>query len=219
MFRKELIFLVGVAVAVVVMVVGIASLAVRAVQHDASMVVLDTLPGLVSAGEAIERLNENWFTAHLLLETASQAERTRLVSEIDSNSTSEMWQRYGQSIYDSRDAQLFHDMEGARGEFMSARSNYFRLVQSGRMADAQNFFKGPLAADFRKYRDAAGNIFILNAEVGQQRADRIIRLSRWTPYVLGGLCVIILLTGVFIGFKASLGAFSRPWNDSAARGI
>jgi len=218
MFQKELILLVGVAVAVVVMVVGIASLAVRAVQHDASMVVLDTLPGLVSAGEAMERLNENWFTAHLLLETGTPAERARLISNIDSNSTAELWRRYGESIYDSRDAQLFRDMENARAEFMSARSNYFHLVQSGRITEARDFFKSPLAAGFKKYREAAGSIFILNAEVGQQRADRIIRLSRWTPYVLGGLCVIILLTGVFIGFKASLGAFSRPWNDSADRG-
>ena len=218
MFQKELILLVGVAAAVVVMVVGIASLAVRAVQHDASMVVLDTLPGLVSAGEAMERLNENWFTAHLLLETGTPAERTRLIREIDSNSTSEMWRRYGQSIYDSRDPQLFRDMEVARLEFMSARSNYFQLVQSGRMTEARDFFSAPLAADFKKYRQAAGSIFIWNAEVGQQRADRITRLSRWTPYLLGALCVLVLLLGVFIGFKASLGAFSRPWNDSTDRG-
>src|SRR2546426_11636906 len=131
MFRKELIILVGIACAVFVVVAGIASLAVRAVQRDASMVVQDTLPGLVSAGEAIDRLNENWFNAHLLLETGTLAERARLIDGIETNSTAELWQRYGQSIYDEQDAQLFRTMENARAQFMDSRSNYFELVRAG----------------------------------------------------------------------------------------
>jgi hypothetical protein len=181
-------------------------------------VVQDTLPGLVSAGEAMDRLNENWFNAHLLLETSAPAERARLMGNIETNSTTELWQRYGQSIYDVRDAQLFRAMEIARTEFMGARSNYFELVQAGRMTEARDFFKSALEAGFKKYRRSAADIFLFNAEVGQQRADRIIRLSRWTPYVLAGLCVVIMLVGVFIGFKASLGAFSRPRSGGADHG-
>lgn len=218
MFRKELVVLGGIAVAVFLVVAGIASLAVRAVQAEASLVAQDTLPGLVNAGEAVSRLNENWFNTYQLLNVASPTARASLMNRIETNSTSELWERYEKSIYDPKDAQLFQKMGQSRTEFLVARSNYFNLVKSGQMTEARNFFEGRLDMTAQNYRWAAGDIFIYNADVGQQRADRIIRLSRWTPFVLGGLCVGILLVGMFIGFKASLGAFSRNWGDEVDSG-
>lgn len=213
MFRKELIALGVVAAAVFLVVAGIALWAVRIVQYDASMVARDTLPGLENAGAAIIRLHENWFNTYRLLSVDSPETRIQLMNGIETNSTGEMWGRYSESIYDERDAQLFQAVENARADYLKARSNFFNLVRSSSMTDARDFLSGKLDSAHQKYSHAAADLFTFNAEIGQQRSNRIMHLSPSTPYLLGALGVVVLLAGVFVGFKASLGTFSLVQND------
>ncbi len=214
MFRKELIILVCVACMVFGVVAGIATLAVGVVQRDADMVARDTLPGLVNAGEAIARLHENWFNTLRLNGMESASDRAEAIALIEANSTDELWKRYRDAINDPHDTELFQSMFASRSDFLKARKNYFELVLAGRMDQAQEFFTTSLVTTSKEYRRASRDIFAFNAEVGQQRADRIMTLSRWTPGVVGLLCVGALLVGFFLGIKASMGAFSSPvhWN-------
>lgn len=217
MFRKELIILVCVACVVFGVVAGIATLAVGVVQRDADRVARDTLPGLVNAGQAIERLHENWFNTLRLSGIESAADRAQIIASIEANSTEKLWQRYRDSIYDSRDSMLFESMIASRVNFLKARSKYFELVLAGRMDEAQKLFESSLATSAKEYQRGSRDIFAFNAGEGQERADRIIRLSRWTPGVVGFLCVGALLVGFFLGFKASMGAFSSAAHYNGLR--
>jgi hypothetical protein len=215
MFQKELVVVSGIAGAVFVSVALFASLAVRTVQRDAKTVAEDTLPGLVNAGDAINRINENWFDANLLLNLDSKESRSNLIQKINANSTAPLWQSYSKAIFDQQDAQLFNQMESNRTAFTMVRKDYFNLIQADKLPEARQLLVARVEPAFVQYHNSAVNLFRLNAEIGRQRADRIIRLSWWTPYALGGFCVMILLVGVFVGFKASLGAFSGVWLDKA----
>ncbi len=208
MFRKELIILGVIACAVFAVVAGIASLAVSMVQRDASMVARDTLPGLVNAGEAIDRVHENWFNTLRLPRIESATARAKTIDIIDANSTGELWKRYSDAIADPHDSKLFQAMTGSRAAFLGFRSNYFGLVRAGRMDEAEEFFWKTLEPASKEYQRASRDLFVFNAEVGRQRADRIMAVSWWSPVAIGIFCVGVLLVGFFIGFKASLGAFS-----------
>lgn len=212
MFQKEVLVFGSIASAVFVAVALFASRAVRTVHRDSKMLAEDTLPGLVNAGDAINRMNENWFNAHLLLSMNSREARSNLVQKINANSTEPLWQRYNQAIFDKRDAELFSQVENRRAQFLAGRNEYFKLIETAKISEATTFFETNLEPLFSEYRSSAVNIFRLDAGIGQQRADRIIRFSWWTPYALGAFCVMVLLAGIFVGFKASLGAFSGGWN-------
>ena len=214
MFRKELLILGGVSLLVFLIVAGAASLAVRVVQRDGTMLAKDTLPGLASAGEAIGRMDENWFNLHLLLSMESPEERARLITSITSNSTDPIWRQYQEAIFDEYDEQLFREMKAARGKFVEARSHYFDLLRAGDITGAKEFFAADLRSAFDRYRQGAENIFRMNARIGRERAGRLIQLSSWAPYALALFCVLVLLVGVFVGFKASLGAFIDIWREA-----
>lgn len=217
MFRKELMILGFFAAAVFLVVAVIASWAVRAGEREGTMLAMDTFPGLVYAGEAMNRINENWFDAYLLLNMESPEARSNLIQKIDGNSALPSWRRYSASIFDQTDARLFSQMRSARDEYLAERTEYFHLIEASKMEEAKIFFESRLKPAFENYRGSAGSVFALNARVGAQRADRLIRFSWWTPYVLAGFCVMLVLAGVFIGFKASLGAFSGGWTESMQR--
>ena len=211
MFRKELLITLTLALGIFIIVALLASMAVRNVQRVGESLARDTLPGLVYAGSALNRMNENWMLAYRLLEPELEQRREELIQQIDANSTGAMWQSYKEAIFDRRDAELFAEMESNRRTFLAQRALYFELIRSRGTETARSFFDSQLETSFRNYRSAAVALFKLNVEEGQQRADRLIRLSRGTPLAVGGLCVLILLSGVLLGFKASLGAFLKPW--------
>src|SRR5258706_8762952 len=184
MFRKEVLILCGVALAVFALVVGAASLAIRAAQHDAKMLAEDTLPGLVNAGEAINRIHENWFNTRLLLNLDSTRVRSNLINGIVTNSTGILWQRYSESIFDAQDAASFTQMETSRANFLQSRGRYFDLVGADKMDEARTCYDSQLTPAFQKYRDSAADFVALNATVGQRRAGRIIHMASWTPSAL-----------------------------------
>jgi len=213
MFRKELLILVGLATVVFLFVALAASMAVRAVQRDGTLLAKDTLPGLVSAGEAMSRMDENWSNLHQLLSLDSQAEREALIRKISGNSTEPIWRIYEQAIFAPKDVQLFQEMKANRAKFLEARTHYFDLLQAGDISAAKVCFAGELQPAFERYRGAAANLFKRNAEIGRTRADRLIKFSWWAPYALAAFSVMVLLVGSFVGFKASLGAFIAPWRE------
>jgi len=214
MFRKELLILSLLALVLFLVVAAITSFALRAVQHDGYMLAEDTFPGLVDAGEAIDRLNENWFNLHLLLSVQSPEAAENLIQKITANSTEAAWRRYQESIFDKEDAQLFAQVQASRSKFLEVRARYFGLIRTGDTLAAKQLFAGDLGSAFDRYRRAAEDIFQLNVRQGRARADRLIQLSRWTPYALAAFCVMVLLAGVLVGFKASLGAFSGAWKEN-----
>ncbi|TAK98850.1 MAG: hypothetical protein EPO07_11460 [Verrucomicrobia bacterium] len=214
MFQKEVIALGLTAIIIFTLVAGAASLAIRAVERDAKLVAQDTLPGLVNAGEALNRIQENWLNATLLLHTPDAPTRARLIEKVNTNATDAFWEKYQESIFGQRDADTFKDMQQCRTEFIALRKEYFELVAAGKMDDAARLYESQLKAAFEKYRNNSLALFTYNADLGQSRADRILQISTWTPFALAGFCVLVLMLGVFVGFKATLGAFSGNWSEN-----
>ena len=209
MFRNELLFLSGLAAVIFVIVAGSATLALRAVHNDGKMVAEDSLPGLISAGEALSRIDENWFHCQRLLSLDSEQARLDFINKITTNSSHPLWQQYRESIHAQQDQQLFEKMEADREGFLKIRGDYFQVVQKNSPESAAAFFESHLSPAFDQYRHSAIQIFLFSANLGSERAGRILHLSAWTPYALAGFCVMVLLIGAFVGFKASLGAFVR----------
>lgn len=218
MFRKELLITLTLALGVLIVVALFASMGVRNVQRAGESLARDTLPGLVYAGGALNRMNENWMLAYRLLNPEFEPRREELIQQITANSTEAMWQSYKEAIADRRDAKLFAHMEHYRRAFFVQRVRYFELIRSHDTEMARSFFDSQLETAFRNYRSAAVAIFDFNVEVGKQRADQLISLSKWTPLAVGGLCALILFGGVLLGFKASLGAFLSPWSPPGRTG-
>ena len=98
MFRKELIITLALALGIFVMVVILASLGVRKVQTEGESLARDTLPGLVYAGGALNRMNENWMLAYRLLSPESEGQQEEVIRQINANSTEAMWQSYKEAI-------------------------------------------------------------------------------------------------------------------------
>src|SRR6266516_7252617 len=127
MFRKEIIALGLTTLVVFTLVAGAASLAIRTVESDAKLVAQDTLPGLVNAGEALNRIHENWFHASQILHTPDAQTRALLIEKVNTNATDAFWERYQESIYGQRDAETFSAMQTSRTEFIERRKRYFNL--------------------------------------------------------------------------------------------
>lgn len=213
MFRKELLILASVALVVFLLVAGVTSFTTHAVHRDGYMLAQDTFPGLVAASEAIDRMNENWFNLHALLSMESPGQRQALIDRITGNSTEPVWRRYRDAIFERQDAQLFEELQTRRAAFLNIRARYFDLIRGGNLGAAKQLFDGDLSSAFARYREAARNIFTFNAGVGRTRANRLIQLARWTPYAAAAFCVMVLLVGVLVGFKATIGAFSGAWSE------
>ncbi len=89
MYRKELSLLSALCLLIFLLVAGTGTLVVQVVQRDASMLAIDTLPGLVNAGDAIALIDENWLRIHLLTQESNAPRQASLIQQIRSNSDEE----------------------------------------------------------------------------------------------------------------------------------
>lgn len=208
MYRKELLVLSVACAAIFCTVASGTYLAVNVIQRDARRIAEDSLPGIVSSGEAIEQMHRNWLITTQLISVANADERIRLMNQIETNSGEPIWDSYERAIYDPEDARLFQDLLQSQGVFLSIRAKYFQLIQDSQVTEASTLLDEQLSMAFDAYLSAANNTFRYNALRGMERSKRILDSSKWTPYLLGFISVGIFLFGMVIGFKTSLGAFS-----------
>lgn len=205
MFRRELLIVGSLAALVFVLVAVVGSFVGRAIQRDASMIAVDTLPGLVDAGAATSLTAENWLRAHQILQAASEAERTVLMRQIRATSNERLWREYGESIFDEEDRKNYTELLTVRTNFMRLREEFLALTQAGHAAEAQSFLELKLTPAYHAYQGVSKKLFEYNARLGRERAARVIRLSRIAPLALAGFCVLVFAFGVVIGLR---GAFT-----------
>jgi hypothetical protein len=216
MYRKEFLILSAVAIGIFALVAATSLVMERALQYSAQMLAADTLPGLVNAGDAMSRMNDNWQSIRLLTELPAPAGRSNLIARIQANSTVDLWRQYQEAIFDPRDKALFAQTQNSRENYKEQVQQYFDLVNGQKLDEARRFLGAKVEPDFKKYKDAAASLFQLNTDIGEQRAQHIIELSRWLPWVAGLFCVVIFSFGVLVGLKGAFGSlvfatrFSKP---------
>jgi Four helix bundle sensory module for signal transduction len=208
MFRKELFILCSLIVAIFAGVAIVSSLMARALQHESQMVALTTLPGLVNAGGAVNRMNDNWENIRLLTEMSSAEARANLMQRIHENSTEDLWKEYRKSIFDRPDKILFEQTQRSRTNCRVLVHQYYDLVTAQKLNEARQFLKAKVQPAFEQYKSNATSLFNLNTEMGEKRAQHIIQLTRWLPLVAGFFCVLIFSIGVFIGLKGAFGSLA-----------
>jgi hypothetical protein len=206
MYRKEFFTLSAVAMGVFGLMVAASLMMEGAMQHEARMLAVDSLPGLVNAGEAMSRMNDNWQSVRLLPELPTPATRSNSISSIRANTTEDLWRLYQKSIFDPRDKLLFAQMQDSRSRCRTLALQYFDLVNAQKLAEARQFLNVKLEPSFQQYKSDAASLFQINTDIGEQRAQRIIKLSHWLPWVAGIFCVLIFLFGVLVGLKGAFGS-------------
>ena len=206
MFRKELFILCSLIVAIFAGVAIVSSLMARALQHESQMVARTTLPGLVNAGAAINRMNDNWENVQLLAQIPSAEARTNLMQNIRANTTEDLWKEYRKSIFDRRDKILFEQTQISRTNYLVLVYHYYDLVNAQKLDEAGQLLKANVLPAFDEYKRNATSLFNLNTETGEKRAQHIIQLTRWLPLIAGFFCVVVFSMGVFIGLKGAFGS-------------
>jgi len=220
MFRKEFLIISALAV----MIFSLAALAglwvAETIKKDASSIALDSLPGVVDAGAATATIQENWLRTHALVNSSSSAERAALAQQIRTQSTEKLWRDYADSIYEPQDRLNFHELVRVRTNFLALREQFLRLAESQQLPEARSFLDQKLTPAYESYRAMSEKLFQYNAQVGRERASRVIRVSRLAPWVLAFAGVVLFGSGVLVGLRGAftgLDLASRPSAKSQGR--
>lgn len=206
MYRKEFLMLSAVALGLFALVAATSLVLERKLQYSAQMLAVDTLPSLVSAGEAMSRMNDNWQSIKLLPDLPTAAERTNLIARIHANSTADFWRTYSETLFDPRDKILFAQTQDSRSQCRILIEQYFGMVNSQKLDEARQFLKVKVEPAFQQYKNDAASLFQLNNDIGQQHAQRIIELSFWLPWATGIFALVIFSFGVLVGLKGAFGS-------------
>lgn len=207
MFRKELLTIGLLATGVFLVVAGVCAWLTWSLAQDARMLVVDTIPGLVNAGDALNVMDNNWQKMIELPELPSSQARSNLVVQITARSTTEFWLRYQTSVLDAQDRELFAAAQSARQNFLTVRNEFFLLAQGDDVAGALEVLRSRLTPAYAAYRQAATQLFELNEQIGAERSGRIRVLSMWLPLIAAVASVIIFGLGFLLGLRGALSGF------------
>lgn len=205
MFQKEFLILCSLAAGVFLLVAAAGFWVGHTIREDADKIALDTLPGLVDAGDAMALAQDNWHRVHLLSNAQSAAEQAVLMEQIRINSNEGIWRDYTQSVYTPEERKEYRELLSVRSHFLQLREEFFTLVETGRLAEAKIFLTQKLTPANEAYREASRTLFEYNARVGRERAAKVIWISRAVPLILAACGGIIFVIGLAVGLKGALG--------------
>ena len=204
MFRRELLTVTTLAVVIFLAVAATGWFAVRELQETSRMLVVDTLPGLVDAGLAGERMHDNRHTMREILAPHSAGERMQMIDTVRTNSTESLWSDYAVSIFESEDRQNYQAMLVIRSNYIQGCEQFFSLVISGKNDEATALFSGDLSRQFQNYNGTVKKLLDYNVRQGMRRAQVIRNTSRYAPWMISGLCVLVFLLGLVLGLRSAL---------------
>jgi hypothetical protein len=213
MFRRELLMVGTLAMAIFVLMAAAGWWTVRELHESSRMLVVDTLPGMTDAGLANERMNDNRRIMRDIFSANTTAERAQIIEQIKTNSTQALWRDYASSIYEPADLHNYRIMMLARSNYLQSCEKFFDLVSSGKMDEASAFYNGELGRSFQRCNDAAKNLFNYNVQQGQARAQKILASFQYAPLAMAGLVVLIYGLGLILGMRSALSGPTKSKKD------
>jgi len=204
MFQRELFIFLSLAAAIFLAVAGAGVFAVHDLHETSRKLVLDTLPGLVDAGLAEERMHDNRHTMREMLFPHTAAERAQMIELVTTNSPEALWRDYAGSIFEAEDRQNYDAMIQTRSNYLQSCEQFVGLVAAEKMDEAVALFNGDLSRRFQNYNDAAKIVFDYNVRQGMERGKRILTSTRYAPWAIGGLCVLLFGLGLVLGLRSGL---------------
>ena len=204
MFQRELLIFLSLAATIFLAVAGAGGFAVHELHETSRKLVVDTLPGLVDAGLAAERMHDNRHTMREMLFPHTAAERAQMIELVTTNSPEALWRDYAGSIFEAEDRQNYDAMIQTRSNYLQSCEQFVGLVAAEKMDEAVALFNGDLSRRFQNYNDAAKIVFDYNVRQGMERGKRILASSRYAPWAIGGLCVLLFGLGLVLGLRSGL---------------
>ena len=204
MFQRELFIFLSLAAAIFLAVAAIGWFAVRQLHDTSRELVVDTLPGLADAGLAEERIHDNRHAMREMLLPHTASERAQMIVNVRTNNADALWVDYATSIFEAADRQNYEAMILTRSNYLQGCEQFVGLVAAQKMDEATALFNGDLSHRFQNYNDAAKIVFDYNVRQGLDRGKRILASSRYAPWAIGGLCVLLFGLGLVLGLRSGL---------------
>ena len=136
MFKRELLIVALVLSTLVLATAGAGLYAINALNQIAENIVIDTLPGLATAGMATGRMNDNRHTMREMLVAKTGAECEQLMKQLEANRTDALWRDYEKSINESKDRNNFQNMMLVRSNYIKGYEKFCGLVLAGKIGRA-----------------------------------------------------------------------------------
>jgi len=204
MFQRELIIIFSLVTAIFLVVGGASWYAVRELHESSRMLVADTLPGLMSAGLAEECIHDNLQMMREMLSPHTASERAQLIEEVKTNSPDAFWHEYESSIFDKMDQQNYQKLVVVKSNYLQTVQQFLKLVTTSKIDEASALFSGELSARFEKYNEAAKKVFFYNVRQGIVRGSSVLKTTRYAPWMIGGMCILVFALGLALGLRSGL---------------
>lgn len=204
MLQRELLIILAFVMAVFLGVAGTGWFAVQRLNQTSERLVMDTLPGLVEAGLAEERIHEGRHLMREMLFPHTADERLQLIGSMGTNAANAEWQKYQDSIFEPEDRQNFAAMMLIRSNYLQTVPHFCDLVRAGDMDKAGAYFYGDQSRLFRDYLASTETIFEYNVNQGAVRGRSILNATRYAPWTIGALCVLVFVFGLALGLRLAL---------------
>ncbi|MEI8287861.1 MAG: MCP four helix bundle domain-containing protein [Verrucomicrobiota bacterium] len=204
MFKRELLIVALVLSTLVLATAGAGLYAINALNQIAENIVIDTLPGLATAGMATGRMNDNRHTMREMLVAKTGAECEQLMKQLEANRTDALWRDYEKSINESKDRNNFQNMMLVRSNYIKGYEKFCSLVLAGKKSEAESFYNGEFFRQFSAYNTAAKCLFDYNVKQGVVRGNSLMRATAFAPWLIGVFCVPLFIIGYALGLRTSL---------------
>jgi Four helix bundle sensory module for signal transduction len=205
MFKRELFVIFSILFAIVILVAGTGWYAIWQLQETSHKIVVDTLPGLADAGLAQERMNDNRRMMRELLIPHTNPEREKIIEQIRSNNTENLWRDYANSIFEPEDLQNYNNMMQVRSNYLQGCEMLYGMVYAEKIKEADEFNYGELSQRFRVYNGAAKKLFDFNVKQGIIRGQAVTRAAKYAPWLITGFCLLVFGAGFALGLRSALG--------------
>lgn len=217
MFRREFYLINGLAVLIFAAAVWLVWQQLQPLRENARMLAVDTLPGLVDTGLAIQLLNDNQNAVQRLLISRSAAEQAACIAQVRTNSTEPFWQDYAASIFSLEDKANYDQAMSVRQSYLQAREQLFALMSAGKFQAAAALNDQKVLPLFSEYRNHARQLFAYNVRQGTERQQQILAGITLIPLIIGLLVLLSFGFGWLFGLRCGLGGLRIPGVRPAAK--
>jgi len=209
MFKRELVNLGLLTAGIFILVSASGWYLVEKLHQTSKMLAIDTLPGLVDAGQGEEQIYQDRRALRELLFSHTAAERKVMISLLSTNQSAELWLDYAKSIFEVEDNQNFQNMMLVRSNYLAGLPRFLSLVENGRIPEATDYFNGESRDMFVRYEAAVRTLFEYNVQQGRNRAESLLVINSYVKGVIAIFAVMLFLLGVAVGFRLALGSSRR----------
>jgi len=189
------------ALAIFLLVAGAGWYSVRELHKTSVKLATETLPGLMSAGLAEQRMNQNRFLMRQMLGAQTAARRAQMIEQIKTNRMEGLWQDYTNTMVETVDREHYQIMMQARSNYAQGCQSFFDLMLMAKTNEAAALFWGDLSKAYQDYNTAARALFDYKSQQGIARARTVLVTTTYSPWLIAGLCVLMFVFGLLLGVR------------------